>query len=133
MSRCSIRITHLKKQSEPDIKGITFEITDNEVLSLTNGIVQGMSGSPIIQNNKLIGCVTHVDMNNVHQVMAYILIGCSKTTNRKRILLDSLFLISTQLDFLINFLSKKTVRNLTNRCKFIFSNLFFVERLGISF
>lgn len=67
MSRCSIRITHLKKQSEPDIKGITFEITDNEVLSLTNGIVQGMSGSPIIQNNKLIGCVTHVDMNNVHQ------------------------------------------------------------------
>ena len=67
ISRCSIRITDLKKQTEPDIKGITFEITDDKVLSLTNGIVQGMSGSPIIQNNKLIGCVTHVDMNNVHQ------------------------------------------------------------------
>ncbi len=52
MSRCSIRITHLKKQSEPDIKGITFEITDNEVLSLTNGIVQGMSGSPIIRKQQ---------------------------------------------------------------------------------
>ncbi len=67
VSRCSIRITDLKKQNEPDVKGITFEITDDEVLSLTNGIVQGMSGSPIIQNNKLIGCVTHVDINNVHQ------------------------------------------------------------------
>ena len=67
VSRCSIRITDLKKQNEPDVKGITFEITDEEVLSLTNGIVQGMSGSPIIQNNKLIGCVTHVDINNVHQ------------------------------------------------------------------
>ena len=48
-------------------KGITFEITDEKVLSLTNGVVQGMSGSPIIQNGKLIGCVTHVDVNNVHQ------------------------------------------------------------------
>ena len=67
VSRCSIRITDLKKQNEPDVKGITFEITDEEVLSLTNGIVQVMSGSPIIQNNKLIGCVTHVDINNVHQ------------------------------------------------------------------
>lgn len=67
VSRCSIRITDLKKQNEPNVKGITFEITDEEVLSLTNGIVQGMSGSPIIQNNKLIGCVTHVDINNVHQ------------------------------------------------------------------
>ena len=36
-------------------------------MSLTNCIFQGMSGSPIIQNNKLIGCVTHVDINNVHQ------------------------------------------------------------------
>lgn len=67
VSRCSIRITNLKKQNEPAVKGITFEITDKKVLSLTNGIVQGMSGSPIIQNNKLVGCVTHVDMNNVHQ------------------------------------------------------------------
>lgn len=66
VSRCEINITHLKKQNKPDIKGISFEITDQKVLSLTNGIVQGMSGSPIIQNGKLIGCVTHVDVNNVH-------------------------------------------------------------------
>lgn len=67
VSKVPIRITHLKKQNKPTIKGITFEITDEKILSLTNGIVQGMSGSPIIQNGKLIGCVTHVDVNHVHQ------------------------------------------------------------------
>lgn len=65
--KVSINITHLKKQNQPQVKGITFEITDKKVLTLTNGVVQGMSGSPIIQNGKLIGCVTHVDVNNVHQ------------------------------------------------------------------
>ena len=35
-------------------------VTDNELLELTGGIVQGMSGSPILQNGKLIGAVTHV-------------------------------------------------------------------------
>ncbi len=63
--QCDIEITNLKKQSSPSIKGITFKIVDEVVLSETNGIVQGMSGSPIIQNNKLIGCVTHVDTHNV--------------------------------------------------------------------
>ena len=37
-----------------------IQITDPELLAKTNGIVQGMSGSPIIQNGKLIGAVTHV-------------------------------------------------------------------------
>ena len=37
-----------------------FTITDTELLSKTGGVVQGMSGSPIIQNNKIIGAVTHV-------------------------------------------------------------------------
>lgn len=41
-------------------KGIMFEVTDPELLKLTGGIVQGMSGSPIIQDGKLIGAVTHV-------------------------------------------------------------------------
>lgn len=41
-------------------KGMVIQITDRELLELTNGIVQGMSGSPIIQNGKLIGAVTHV-------------------------------------------------------------------------
>lgn len=41
-------------------KGIVIHVTDEELLMLTGGIVQGMSGSPIIQDGKLIGAVTHV-------------------------------------------------------------------------
>ncbi|MDD6039140.1 MAG: SpoIVB peptidase [bacterium] len=41
-------------------KGLRYHVTDSELLETTGGIVQGMSGSPIIQNNKLIGAVTHV-------------------------------------------------------------------------
>ena len=54
----SINILNINKDS--DIKNILFEITDEELLSKTGGIIQGMSGSPIIQNNKIIGAVTHV-------------------------------------------------------------------------
>lgn len=46
------------------IKNIVFEITDENLINKTGGIVQGMSGSPIIQNNKLIGTVTHVIIDN---------------------------------------------------------------------
>ena len=52
-----IDITDLKYG---DSKNITFKVTSGELLKLTNGIVQGMSGSPIIQNGKIIGAVTHV-------------------------------------------------------------------------
>ena len=41
-------------------KGMVIKITDSDLLALTGGIVQGMSGSPIIQDGKLIGAVTHV-------------------------------------------------------------------------
>lgn len=41
-------------------KNILFEVTDERLLKKTNGIVQGMSGSPIVQNDKIIGAVTHV-------------------------------------------------------------------------
>lgn len=43
-----------------DLKNILFTIKDKELLDKTGGIVQGMSGSPILQNGKLIGAVTHV-------------------------------------------------------------------------
>lgn len=45
-------------------KGLVIRITDKELLSKTNGIVQGMSGSPIIQDGKLVGAVTHVFINS---------------------------------------------------------------------
>lgn len=43
-----------------ETKNILFEITDNELINNTGGIIQGMSGSPIIQDNYIIGAVTHV-------------------------------------------------------------------------
>ena len=39
-------------------------VTDEKLLNLTGGIVQGMSGSPLVQNGKLIGAVTHVFVND---------------------------------------------------------------------
>ena len=39
---------------------MVIKVTDPELLAITGGIVQGMSGSPILQNGKLIGAVTHV-------------------------------------------------------------------------
>lgn len=41
-------------------KGMMIRVTDEELLEKTGGIIQGMSGSPILQNGKLIGAVTHV-------------------------------------------------------------------------
>ena len=47
-------------QSYPKGKGLVVKVVDNNLLSRTGGIVQGMSGSPIIQKGKIIGAVTHV-------------------------------------------------------------------------
>lgn len=55
-----IHITSLDFNCESENKGIQFSVTDEELLNLTGGIVQGMSGSPILQNGKLVGAVTHV-------------------------------------------------------------------------
>ena len=46
------------------IKVEKIKVTDKDLLAKTGGIVQGMSGSPIIQNGKLIGAVTHVFVND---------------------------------------------------------------------
>ena len=45
-------------------KGMVLTVIDEELLFLTGGIVQGMSGSPIIQDGKLVGAVTHVLVND---------------------------------------------------------------------
>ena len=45
---------------EPQGRNLRLAVTDDALLAQTGGIVQGMSGSPIIQNGKLIGAVTHV-------------------------------------------------------------------------
>ena len=48
--------THAKEAN----KGLEIRVTDQDLLSVTGGIVQGMSGSPILQDGKLVGAVTHV-------------------------------------------------------------------------
>lgn len=54
---CKILSVNDKNSTE---KNIVIKITDEELISVTGGIVQGMSGSPIVQNGKLVGAVTHV-------------------------------------------------------------------------
>ena len=49
---------------EPDCRDMVVRVTDPELIEKTGGIVQGMSGSPIIQNGKLVGAVTHVMVND---------------------------------------------------------------------
>ncbi|EKY27008.1 SpoIVB peptidase [Clostridium celatum] len=58
-----IEIVKLLQQDKPGPKSMIIKVTDEELLSKTGGIVQGMSGSPIIQNNKIVGAVTHVLIN----------------------------------------------------------------------
>lgn len=58
-----IEIIKLLPQEEPGAKSMVIKVVDQELLEKTGGIVQGMSGSPIIQDNKLIGAVTHVLIN----------------------------------------------------------------------
>ncbi|MDL2258547.1 SpoIVB peptidase [Eubacteriales bacterium OttesenSCG-928-K08] len=60
----SCEIIKTNPQNSPAQKGMVVEITDPELLRATGGIVQGMSGSPLVQNGKLIGVVTHVFIND---------------------------------------------------------------------
>ena len=59
-----IEIIKANYQSKSDDKSIIFRVKDKRLLELTGGIVQGMSGSPIMQNGKLIGAVTHVFLSD---------------------------------------------------------------------
>lgn len=58
------KITHISYRGGAEQKNMIVKITDDELLSITGGIVQGMSGSPIIQNGRLVGALTHVIVDN---------------------------------------------------------------------
>lgn len=60
MKKYEIRISKVVPSDTDVLKSMEIEVTDKRLLNLTNGIIQGMSGSPIIQDGKLIGAVTHV-------------------------------------------------------------------------
>ena len=62
-ARYQIRITEINR-SATDSKSFRIEVTDPTLIALTGGIVRGMSGSPIIQDGKLVGAVTHVLVAN---------------------------------------------------------------------
>lgn len=59
-----IEIVRVSKNAKNPSKGLMIQVTDEELISRTGGIVQGMSGSPIIQDGKLVGAVTHVLVND---------------------------------------------------------------------
>lgn len=59
-----IEIIKLTKQNSPAERGMIVRVVDKELIDKTGGIVQGMSGSPIIQNGKLVGALTHVFLND---------------------------------------------------------------------
>lgn len=56
----NIRVTDIDYSGQEVNKGLVIQVTDPALLEKTGGIIQGMSGSPILQNGKLIGAVTHV-------------------------------------------------------------------------
>ena len=63
----SVEIVRCFAQNEPSQKGMILRVTDERLLEKTGGIVQGMSGSPILQDGRLIGAVTHVYLSDATQ------------------------------------------------------------------
>ena len=59
-----ITITDVDLNPQESNKGIAFQVTDDALIEETGGIIQGMSGAPILQNGKVIGAVTHVFVDN---------------------------------------------------------------------
>lgn len=76
-----IEITKVFSKSPSVNKDMIIKITDEKLIDITGGIVQGMSGSPIIQNGMLVGAVTHVFVNNPKQGYAILAEKMLETSN----------------------------------------------------
>lgn len=63
----AVEITRIFPEKEGDTRNLMLKVTDPRLLDTTGGIVQGMSGSPILQNGRLVGAVTHVLVNDPTQ------------------------------------------------------------------
>ncbi len=63
IEKFEVQIEKVFAQDKPSTKGMVLKVTDKRLLEMTGGIIQGMSGSPIIQDGRLIGAVTHVFTN----------------------------------------------------------------------
>lgn len=64
IERFNLMIEEVRPENGGDGKGLVIRIDDERLLERSGGIIQGMSGSPIIQNGRLVGAVTHVFINN---------------------------------------------------------------------
>ena len=64
MEEYKIEISRIYPPNEASARDMMITVRDDRLIEATGGIVQGMSGSPIIQNGKLIGAVTHVFIND---------------------------------------------------------------------
>jgi stage IV sporulation protein B len=64
VERFAVEVVKVMNQNRPSDKGLVIQVKDPRLLQMTGGIVQGMSGSPIVQDGMLIGAVTHVFVND---------------------------------------------------------------------
>lgn len=64
IKKFEVEIEKIEKQKKQSDKSMVIKVTDEELLKESGGIIQGMSGSPIIQNDRIIGAVTHVFVND---------------------------------------------------------------------
>lgn len=64
IEKFAVEIIKVLPQSVPDSKGLIVEVTDPRLLKRTGGIIQGMSGSPLLQDGRIVGAVTHVFIND---------------------------------------------------------------------
>ena len=81
-----IEIQKIYKENNYDNKSMKIKVTDTRLIEKTGGIIQGMSGSPIIQNGKFVGAVTHVLVNNPEEgyaVFGDMMIKQTKDVNKK--------------------------------------------------
>lgn len=60
MKEYDAKITRIDMNHEDSNKSFVIQVTDPELIDTTGGIVQGMSGSPVLQNGKVVGAITHV-------------------------------------------------------------------------
>ncbi len=60
----AVQIERVRPQNQPEQKGMIVRITDPDLIGVTGGIVQGMSGSPILQGGRFVGAITHVFVND---------------------------------------------------------------------
>jgi stage IV sporulation protein B len=82
-----IEITRVSYNATNNHKNMTIRVTDPELIEATGGIVQGMSGSPILQNGMLVGAITHVFVNSAlegYAIFAEAMLETARQTAQER-------------------------------------------------